>query len=326
MYNVWQTFTVYCSSFIESVKRLQVILVHLRCYETFYPLEVVYHSLNITLCTTNVSGSNIKANHLCCTYKQLAEKTDGKNKHPNWQFWKDNKLWIPHTSDHPGMKWLKTAWKKCRKSYGQRHAATWRKLKTKWSSNQNLVELANVVGLEDITEDEAEELLQSHGKSLTKEELQELAVQCIQREFTVRELSTEFLSNSIITIMQITNQFIGNVPDIQWSSKATQGVFEMISYYQDWVTWESSRKDDQLLTPTPWQAKVHRRPTTPVPELVYNYGWWLSIKNAQYVDHCMLNKRSLYCYICTYCTDFHKKISINIQHCYIFICIFTYPH
>lgn len=41
----------------------------------------------------------------------------------------------------------------------------------KRSMNQNLVELANVAGLEGINEDDAEELLQSHGKSLTNEEL-----------------------------------------------------------------------------------------------------------------------------------------------------------
>jgi len=47
------------------------------------------------------------------------------------------------------------------------------------------------------------------------------------------------------------DQFIRNVPDIQWSSKETQGVLEMISYYRDCVMKDNSRKDDQLLTPTP---------------------------------------------------------------------------
>jgi hypothetical protein len=35
---------------------------------------------------------NFKANHLCCTFKQLAEKTDGENKQPNRQFWEDNNI------------------------------------------------------------------------------------------------------------------------------------------------------------------------------------------------------------------------------------------
>ena len=142
------------------------------------------------------------------------------------------------------MKWPKTTWTECEKSYGQKHAATWRKLKTKWSSKQNLVKLANEAGLEGINEDNDEELLQSLGKSLTNDKVQELAEQWTQSKFTVRELSTELLSNSIIAIMQIMDQFIGNIPDIQWSSKATQGVLKMVSYYWDCIMQDNSRKDD----------------------------------------------------------------------------------
>jgi hypothetical protein len=47
---------------------------------------------------------NFKANHLCCTYKQLAEKTDGENKQPIRQFWEDNIMNTHKISDHPGMK------------------------------------------------------------------------------------------------------------------------------------------------------------------------------------------------------------------------------
>jgi hypothetical protein len=61
----------------------------------------------------------------------------------------------------------------------------------------------------------AEELLQSYGKSLSNDELPELAKQHIQSEITasdaeqetpLRELSTEFLINSITVIMQIMDQ------------------------------------------------------------------------------------------------------------------------
>jgi len=89
----------------------------------------------------------------------------------------------------------------CSNRVWKKHAATWKKLKMKWSSNQNLVELANEAGLEGINEGNVEELLQSLGKSLTNDELQELAEQFIQSNFTVRELSTELLSNSINVIM-----------------------------------------------------------------------------------------------------------------------------
>jgi hypothetical protein len=73
----------------------------------------------------------------------------------------------------------------CGKCYGQNHAATWRKLKTKQSLNQNLVELTTEAGLESINEDGVEKLLQAYGKSLTNDKLRELAEQCIQREFIV---------------------------------------------------------------------------------------------------------------------------------------------
>jgi hypothetical protein len=46
----------------------------------------------------------------------------------------------------------------------------------------NIVELASEAGLEGVNKDNIEELLQSHGKSLTNDELRELAQQRIQSE------------------------------------------------------------------------------------------------------------------------------------------------
>ena len=85
-----------------------------------------------------------------------------------------------------------------------------------------------------------EELLQSNGKSLSNEELPELAEQHIQSEFTasdaeevtpVRELSADFLTNSITMIMQIVDQFTDTDPNYQWRSMAWRGDLEMICCY-----------------------------------------------------------------------------------------------
>jgi hypothetical protein len=115
------------------------------------------------------------------------------------------------------------------RSYGQKHAATWRKLKRKRPSIS--AELANEVELEGINEHEVKEPLQSHSKSLTNNKLRELAEQHIQSEFTasgteektpVREISAEFLSKSTTTIMQTMDWFIDNGPNNDWNCKAKQ--------------------------------------------------------------------------------------------------------
>jgi hypothetical protein len=104
---------------------------------------------------------------------------------------------------------------------------------------QNIVKLANEAGLEGVNEGNVEELLQSHGKSLTHGELQELAEQRMQSEFTAsdaekempaREVSTELLSTGTTAITQIMDQFIDNNPDYWKSSKAWQGVLQISCY------------------------------------------------------------------------------------------------
>ena len=77
--------------------------------------------------------------------------------------------------------------------------------------------------------------------SLSNEELPELAAeQHIQSEFTasdaeeetpVRELSAEFLTNSITVIMQIVDQAIYIDPNYEWRSTAWRGDTEMICCY-----------------------------------------------------------------------------------------------
>jgi hypothetical protein len=120
------------------------------------------------------------------------------------------------------MKCLHTALMENGRSYGQKHAATWQEIEEEMII-QNIPKVTSEVGLEGVNEDsveDVEELLQSHGEILTIVGLSELAEQCIQSEFTgpdaeeektpVRELSAEFLSNSVSMIMQIMDHFIDN--------------------------------------------------------------------------------------------------------------------
>jgi hypothetical protein len=77
---------------------------------------------------------------------------------------------------------------------------------------QNIVELANEGGLEDVHDGDVEELLQFHSEILSSDELRELAEQRIQSESeafdieeetpVMRDLTAEFLSSSITAIMQ----------------------------------------------------------------------------------------------------------------------------
>jgi hypothetical protein len=85
-------------------------------------------------------------------------------------------------------------------------------------------------------------LLQSRGEGLINDELRELAEQHIQsesetfeaeEETPVRDLTTEFLSNSITAIKQIMDQLIDNDPDWERSNKAKRGVLNITSCYRE---------------------------------------------------------------------------------------------
>jgi hypothetical protein len=56
---------------------------------------------------------------------------------------------------------------------------------------QDNVKLANEAELEDVNVGNVEELLQSHGETLTTDELRELAEQTIQSEFTASHVEEE---------------------------------------------------------------------------------------------------------------------------------------
>ena len=91
----------------------------------------------------------------------------------------------------------------------------WKKLWPEACSNleevrviHKIVELVIEAGLEGVNEDDVEELPRSRGESLAGDELRELAERLIRSDFTasdaeeetpVRELATEFLSNTEVT-------------------------------------------------------------------------------------------------------------------------------
>jgi hypothetical protein len=62
----------------------------------------------------------------------------------------------------------------------------------------NIVELASEAGLEGVNADDVKELLQSHGESLTNDELRELAERRTQSEFAASDAEEceNFLQNS----------------------------------------------------------------------------------------------------------------------------------
>ena len=66
---------------------------------------------------------------------------------------------------------------------------------------QNNVELANVGGLEGVNEHYVKELMQSHGKSLSDDKLQELA-ECIPSQFTASDKE----NTSVRTVYRILQQ------------------------------------------------------------------------------------------------------------------------
>jgi hypothetical protein len=93
--------------------------------------------------------------------------------------------------------------------------ALWKKLWPEACSNleevreetfiHKILELVNEAGLEGVNEDDVEELPRCRGESFAGDELRELAERLIRSDFTasgaeeetpVRELATEFLSNT----------------------------------------------------------------------------------------------------------------------------------
>jgi hypothetical protein len=143
---------------------------------------------------------------------------------------------------------------------------------------QNIVELASETGLEDVTDDDVEEWLQSHGESLINDELRELAERRIQSESEafdaeegtpVRDLTTEFLSNSI-AITQIVDQFIENDPNWERSNNAKRGVRDDILLRENCFVGENLRKDNQFSAPTLRRSRDSRKTHSLVPRLRCN--------------------------------------------------------
>jgi hypothetical protein len=82
----------------------------------------------------------------------------------------------------------------------------------------------------------AEQRIQSESEAFGAEE-----------ETPVRDLTTEFLSNSITAITQIMDQSIDNDPDWERSNKAKRGVLDMISCYRELLRERKLKKRQSTL-------------------------------------------------------------------------------
>jgi hypothetical protein len=182
---------------------------------------------------------NFKAHYLHLRFKQIVGKTDGEDKQSIRQFSKDdifmNCQYIRATWNEETPNCLNTGWRKLRPQ-----ACSNLEEDGEETVIQNIVKLASEARLEGVNEDDVQELLQSHGESLTNDKLRGFTEQCIQSELTasdaeevtpVREIFTEFLSNSITAITQTMDQLTDNGLDYKQSSKARQGILDMVSCY-----------------------------------------------------------------------------------------------
>ena len=70
----------------------------------------------------------------------------------------------------------------------------------------------------------------------------------IQKEIPKKDLSTEFLSRSVITITKIVDQFVDNDADYERSSNVKRGVLSMLSCYQKLLTELHQRKRQATLS------------------------------------------------------------------------------
>jgi hypothetical protein len=114
--------------------------------------------------------------------------------------------------------------------------------------------------------------------SPTCDRLWEIAEQCIQSEFTafdaeertpVRELSTEFVNNSITAVTQALDQYIDNYLEYEQICKAEQDVLEMISFDRELP---HERKLKKKITIDAYVVKKPRfaEDLQSVPHLAYN--------------------------------------------------------
>lgn len=247
--------------------------------QTDIPVEVIFLPPNTTSLIQPMDQmviANFKAYYLRHTFRQLIEKTDSEEKQTIRQFWKE--FSIMNAIDNIDAAWkeitprcMTSAWKKI---MPQSCAGTENDDERPSSVIENIVQLANEIGLEEVNEDDVEELLQSHGEELTNEELEEIASQCKlhvpgdadmeegNEETPKKELTTEFLSNSLATITQIMEQFVENDPDDERSSKVKRGVMSMLSCYHEMLKERRLRKRQTTLNHFIFKkTKVNEEPT-----------------------------------------------------------------
>jgi hypothetical protein len=115
----------------------------------------------------------------------------------------------------------------CKRSYRQKHAAARRKLKRKWSSKTMLnwpmkgdSRVLMSMLLRNCCSPMARASMMTNFEN--QQNTSRANLQPLTQRTPVQELSTEFLSKSTSTIMQIMDWFIDNDPVNEWSLKAKQ--------------------------------------------------------------------------------------------------------
>jgi hypothetical protein len=174
--------------------------------------------------------SNFKLYYLRRTFKELVEETDGKDKQSIRDLWKTFDIM-------KGIKNIVAAWKKL----WLEACNDFRRFEDYEAAVANdIVELANQRGMDDVDIDNVQELLQSQQKSLTNEELVELEQQRYTEDdddstyddVPNRNLTIRVLTEGINMIMDVLDLFTENDADIDRST-AVKRVVDAISCYKE---------------------------------------------------------------------------------------------
>lgn len=227
---------------------------NLETLRTSVPVEVVFLPPNTTSLLQPMDQgifSYFKAYYLRRTFKQLVNNMRDQEQTVG-DFW--NSYNIMHATENISMAWKEVTsncmngvwckvWPEARYDFNRFDDAS-------SDITRDIVNLASDAGMDEVNADDVEELLNSHGEKLTKEELEELEKQhAVEEEEEdemegappVRNLKTAMLSEGIAKINEILNVWSENDPDWERSSSVKRGVLSDIACYQK-MLWERQQR------------------------------------------------------------------------------------
>jgi hypothetical protein len=136
--------------------------------------------------------------------------------------------------------------------------------------------MAKDVGIDNVDPDDVDQLLESHGEPLLREELEELVVELQQHEAntpeemeelqSIRTLKTEYIQNALAKIRSAFDELCDNDPDWERSHGIQRGVNMMLKPYYN-ILEERSRKSCQtsILQFLTKKGKESSEPDNPQP-------------------------------------------------------------